>query len=296
MYKGNVLGFMQMHSFIHLDFLCVRGFLDLSVHDVSVGNPCKSFVQEAPVLFIGCLGHSSQLTSGVRSKGLTTHGIETMTRGKKVEQIEEPDDGEPGTPADQQGTAAASSPDKLEKLTSLVKSLVCSQTSRDQQMEKESARQDQRWRSMQHQFLQIQAQGKDIIDESENRDECQHHNNDDDDETDGGDPGVMNSQASQQNQPQPPPSPPPVRAPHVHRESKLIPLSPDDDTEHYLATFERMATVCRRPKEEWAIQLILLLTGKEHSAYFLMDISDAEDYEKVKEVNLAKYEIIANTN
>lgn len=59
-----------------------------------------------------------------------------MTRGKKAEQLEEPDDGEPGASADQQGAAAASSPDKLEELTSLVKSLVCSQASRDLQMER----------------------------------------------------------------------------------------------------------------------------------------------------------------
>lgn len=89
----------------------------------------------------------------------------------------------------------------------------------------------------------------------------------------------MASQASQQIEPPPPPN-----TAHIHREPKLIPLSPDDDSEHYLTTFEKMATVCRWPKEEWAIRLIPLLTGKANSAYVLMDISDAEDYEKVKEV------------
>ncbi len=42
MYKGNVLGFMRTHSFIHLDFFALTTFLDLSVQHVSVGNPCKS--------------------------------------------------------------------------------------------------------------------------------------------------------------------------------------------------------------------------------------------------------------
>jgi len=85
------------------------------------------------------------------------------------------------------------------------------------------------------------------------------------------------------------------RAPHIHREPKLIPLSPEDDIEHYLITFERRASVCRWPKEEWAIQLVPLLTGKARSAYVLMDISDSEVYDKVKEVILKKYEITADT-
>ena len=40
---------------------------------------------------------------------------------------------------------------------------------------------------------------------------------------------------------------------------------------------------------------IALLKGKALSVYVLMDISDTEDYEKVKEVILAKYEITADT-
>ena len=40
-----------------------------------------------------------------------------MTRGKKAEQLEEPNDREPGATAYQQGAAAARKPDKLEELT-----------------------------------------------------------------------------------------------------------------------------------------------------------------------------------
>lgn len=85
---------------------------------------------------------------------------------------------------------------------------------------------------MQHQFLQMQAQVKDLKDEVENR-----IGNDDDEEEDtacGNQRGVA-SQASQQNEP-------PLKSPHIHHEPKLMPLSPGDDTEHYL-TFERMAAV-----------------------------------------------------
>lgn len=68
--------------------------------------------------------------------------------GKKVESQEEPDGGEPVPPADHQGagaaSAATSNPDKLEELTTLVKSLIRSHASRDQQVEKESTRPEQR--------------------------------------------------------------------------------------------------------------------------------------------------------
>jgi len=70
-----------------------------------------------------------------------------MTKPKKAEQQVEPDNGEPGGSADQQGPSA-SNPDKLEELTNLVKSLVHSQASRDEQRAKESIREEQRWRNM----------------------------------------------------------------------------------------------------------------------------------------------------
>jgi len=60
-----------------------------------------------------------------------------------------------------------------------------------------------------------------------------------------------------------------------------------------LTTFERMATACRWPKANWAIRLVPLLTGKARSAYVAMDVADAEDYDKVKEAILIKYEINA---
>lgn len=41
LYKGNVLGFMRLHGFIHLDFF-IQCFLNLSVCHVSVENPHKA--------------------------------------------------------------------------------------------------------------------------------------------------------------------------------------------------------------------------------------------------------------
>ena len=75
----------------------------------------------------------------------------------------------------------------------------------------------------------------------------------------------------------------------------MLPLSLDDDIEHFLTTFERIARVCRWYRDEWAVRLVPQLTGKAHSAYVLMDINDSENYDKVKEAILPKYEITADT-
>ncbi|KAK7907616.1 hypothetical protein WMY93_016228 [Mugilogobius chulae] len=76
---------------------------------------------------------------------------------------------------------------------------------------------------------------------------------------------------------------------------KLLPLTQEDDIEHFLITFERMARVSRWPEEEWAVRLVPLLTGKARNAYVLMDFADTEDYKKIKSAILAKYEITAET-
>ncbi len=81
-----------------------------------------------------------------------------MTRGgRKHDQLEEPDDSASAS-ADQGAVAAGNQGEKLDELAGLVKSLIRSQAARDQQMEKDFSRQEQRWKSMQHQFQQIQLQ------------------------------------------------------------------------------------------------------------------------------------------
>lgn len=73
-----------------------------------------------------------------------------------MEHHEESDHGTLGAAAEQQRAMAAINPDELEELTSLVKSLVVSQASIHKKMDKETSRQEQRWRSLQHQFTQMQ--------------------------------------------------------------------------------------------------------------------------------------------
>jgi len=72
-------------------------------------------------------------------------------------------------------------------------------------------------------------------------------------------------------------------------------LQDSDDVEHFLTTFERLAEVYRWPREDWAIHLIPLLTGKARSAFVAMAPAFTSDYDKVKEVILKKYEINPET-
>ena len=69
----------------------------------------------------------------------------------------------------------------------------------------------------------------------------------------------------------------------------------EEDIEHFLTMFERMATVSLCPVGEWAIYLVPLLTGKARAAYIAMDMDDTLCYDKVKAAILAKYEIHTET-
>lgn len=173
----------------------------------------------------------------------------------------------------------ASTDDKLDQLASLVQSMMQSQTARDQQMEKESARQEMRWKNLQHQFRQLQAHVEELKEERQ-------HDGDNMEE----DPQTYVDQGDDDEQSQMF-----YRLPAGQREPKLLPLTSDDDVEHFLTTFERMAKVCQWPKEEWAVRLVPLLTGKARSAYVLMDIAHSHIYDKVKDAILTKYDITADT-
>ncbi|XP_043958900.1 uncharacterized protein LOC122823389 [Gambusia affinis] len=81
---------------------------------------------------------------------------------------------------------------------------------------------------------------------------------------------------------------------HIHH-PKLEKLTVEDDIEHFLTTFERIAAAYRWPKSDWIFQLIPLLTGKARSAYVNMDVDDSLEYEKVKAAILQKYDINPET-
>ena len=72
-------------------------------------------------------------------------------------------------------------------------------------------------------------------------------------------------------------------------------LNATDNVEHFLSTFERIATQQEWPKEAWATQLAGLLTGKAMAAYAALTPEDTLLYDKVKEGILRRYEISEET-
>lgn len=160
----------------------------------------------------------------------------------------------------QEDTMQEGSKTAVAELTECVKNLIHAQKERDGKAERERAHQETRWQEIQHQLqqLQVRMDGEDDLEE-----------------------GLEEE--------------PERGTPQTFREPKLQALAPEDDIEHFLTTFERMARACRWPKEDWAIRLIPLLTGKARSAYVSMDYEYTEDYAKVKGAILAKYEITADT-
>ena len=79
----------------------------------------------------------------------------------------------------------------------------------------------------------------------------------------------------------------------AHHEPKMERLNDNDDVEHFLVTFERIALACRWPKSDWVFHLIPLLSGKARGAYVNMDFETSLDYDQVKAAILSKYNISA---
>ena len=73
-------------------------------------------------------------------------------------------------------------------------------------------------------------------------------------------------------------------------------LAENDDIEHFLATFERIATQHDCPREAWATQLAGLLTGKAMAAYAALDATSAGDYDEVKKAILRRYDVNEETH
>ena len=72
-------------------------------------------------------------------------------------------------------------------------------------------------------------------------------------------------------------------------------LVSSENVEHFLATFKRIATQQKWPKEVWATQVAGLLTGKAMAAFAALAPGDAVAYDKVKEAILRRYEINEET-
>ncbi|XP_029769018.1 zinc finger and SCAN domain-containing protein 31-like isoform X2 [Terrapene carolina triunguis] len=62
----------------------------------------------------------------------------------------------------------------------------------------------------------------------------------------------------------------------------LLDLTPEEDIEAYLASFEQVAEACQWPRGEWVTRLVPALSGKARQVVSSLDARDAGDYGKVK--------------
>lgn len=180
----------------------------------------------------------------------------------------------------------------------MLQSFMQTQQAREDNLEKESHRQEHRWHALQHQFTQLQTEVQ-----QQSQDQLSL--------------GGVTAQDS---------SLPSTSAAPIHRivrhtqdnvqgaqgtgsaqdaatgqwqgpsymgwqSPKILPLQEDEDIEHYLTTFERIAQAWRWPREDWALHLVPFLTGKARAAYGAMDIADTLDYNLVKKAVLIKFEV-----
>uniref|UniRef100_A0A669EG75 Gypsy retrotransposon integrase-like protein 1 n=1 Tax=Oreochromis niloticus TaxID=8128 RepID=A0A669EG75_ORENI len=182
----------------------------------------------------------------------------------------------------------------LAELSNLLRGFMRQQSDREARWELEKQRQEDRWRKIQHQFTQLQQEvqserrehqllleGATADTETCLRPTAEHpampqlQSN------------VMEATTATQSAS--------LRRPPAWKGPKMQPFNEDEDIEHYLTTFERIASGCQWPHEDWALHLAPLLTGKARAAFVAMDIDEIMDYVKVKKAVLEKFEICAET-
>lgn len=184
----------------------------------------------------------------------------------------------------QQGAAGEQLPDphNLADLSNLLRDMMQQQSDRETKWEQERQRQEERWKRIQHEFIQLQQEVQ--LDCRERQQLL---------EGAAAAPGTILAPTVEQPGPQPVLSrpDPPKASVTAHSSSparflrqkgpKMQPYHEDEDTEQYL-TFERIATACQWPQKEWALHLAPLLNGKARAAYVAMDIEETMDYAKMK--------------
>ncbi|KAL6473341.1 hypothetical protein MHYP_G00169020 [Metynnis hypsauchen] len=174
----------------------------------------------------------------------------------------------------------------VDQLAAMFQMFLIQQQERDEMWRKEAGKQEQRWRSLQHQFSQLQqvTQGERRLAAEESRATEQgvrtrilRHGG----ESTSGETRVY---ASSQDRAVP------------HAASRSTPRMPElkvsDDIENYLAMFERVAQTAGWPPEDWAIHLVPALDGKAREAYIAMDAADICNY--VKEGVSMKHRSVIN--
>ena len=79
----------------------------------------------------------------------------------------------------------------------------------------------------------------------------------------------------------------------IHANTPELPTFNDeiDNMDSYLARFERFATIYKWNKQDWAILLSALLTGRALEVYARLSEDDATDYRKIKAALLKRYNL-----
>ena len=72
-------------------------------------------------------------------------------------------------------------------------------------------------------------------------------------------------------------------------------LGSNDDIENYLTTFERVAQTYKWEKKDWVVKIAPHLTGKAQAAFAAMASEESNNYDKVKEAILRRYDITEET-
>lgn len=220
----------------------------------------------------------------MQSGGRRGRGNRGESREQQTGQEEQADGTDTGTSGGVTGTEGEESRDPtMADFASILRAHMGQQEARDARLREESARQEQRFRALQHQFqllqLEVQARTSPLpentptaLDSDEPAPQVQ---------TDLAPEGVPATASLGQ-----------FRFPP---EPRLEKLTEYDDIEHFLVTFERIAAAYRWPRSDWVFRLIPLLTGKARGAYVNMDLEDAHDYDSVKDAILKKYDINPET-
>jgi hypothetical protein len=76
------------------------------------------------------------------------------------------------------------------------------------------------------------------------------------------------------------------------RVMRLVPTFSDADLDAYFHHFEKVATTCKWPKDQWTLLLQSVFKGKAQEAYAAVSLEQSSDYDHVKEVILQAYELV----
>lgn len=217
-----------------------------------------------------------------------------------------------GKPAEQLGAtsmgAASSFPvhdetasgNSSEQIATMLQTFLHNQQQREDRLEKEAQRHEHKYRVLQHQFVQLQSEvhqerqerlaqeasavsdtptATEVISASNVRPRRQQTRNEV--STSAAVDGAATERQGYEST--------------TFSSPRMLPWSSDEDIEHYLTTFERIAHACKWPRRDWVLHLLPLLSGKARAAYVAMEPDDSLDYDCVKQVILDKFEINPET-